>query len=178
MKTIYIVMALLCFSGAIAQTTPKEVLEETKTVTTKVDDGKGVTEKKVEVNTRVEQDVKLADEDKNKVNQSRVHTPSEVTETVKITDNSPFTTDKKVINYRVDGKTCTFTMDEEGFLITDPTNSSTMKVEQSEGDSSQFVVNDKGETGIGYFDDNGNFVVQQFDKNSNKIVSKTYTLVE
>ncbi|MDW5288432.1 hypothetical protein [Formosa sp. PL04] len=179
MKTIYLVFAMLFIYSANAQTDPKkDVLDETKTITTKEYTGDGIKESKVEINTRTEQSVKLAEGDENEVNQNRVYSPVEVTETVKVTENSPFTANKNSMIYEVDGKTCEFKMQENGFLILDSTNSEPTKVEQSDADSTQFVMNDNGQTGIGYFDENGNFIVQQFDRKSNKIISKTYTLVK
>lgn len=173
-----ITTALLICSVATAQTEPKDVKEETKTVTTKVDNGNEVVKEKVEYSTKEVQDVRLSESDKNKVNQDRVDAPVQVTETVKITSNSPFTESKQQINYTLDGKKSVFTMINDGFVISDPSNSEkTMKAKQSK-DNHQFVIEKDGETGIGYFDDNGNFIVQQFDEKTNKLESKTYKLMK
>ncbi|CDF79199.1 conserved hypothetical protein [Formosa agariphila KMM 3901] len=170
--------AMLFVYTVHAQTQPKEVIEETKTVTTKVNTGTEIKESTVEYNTRKEQDVKLAEGDKNKINQSRVDAPAQVTETVRVTDNSPFTANNKSMKYELDGKVCQFSMHENGFLISDSASTKPTKVEQSDADETQFVLNDNGKTGIGYFDEEGNFIVQQFDKKTNEIVSKVYTLIK
>ena len=179
MKAIYLIFAILLTYTANAQTDPKkDVTVESKKVTTTVNNGKEIKENTVEYNTRTEQNVKLSDADKNKVNQSRVYTPAQVTETVRVTDNTPFTENKKSMRYELKGKMYQFDMHENGFLISDSASNIPTMVEQSDADSTQFVMNDNGQTGIGYFDEKGNFIVQQFDKNSNEIVSKIYTLIK
>ncbi|WP_159023238.1 hypothetical protein [Formosa sp. L2A11] len=179
MKFIYLgLVILLGFSAVQAQTVPKEVLDETKTITTTVNDGKEIKENTVEINRRVEQDVKLAESDKDKINQSRLITEGQVTETVKITNNSPFTLENKSMTYKLDGESKEFIMSDKGFVISDPTDSKLTKVRQSDTDNSQFVMTDNGQTEIGFFDEKGNFIVQKFDNNSNEIVSKIYVLVQ
>lgn len=177
MKVIYLgLVVLLGYSSMQAQSASKEVLDETKTVTTKTNNGKEVTESKVEINRRVEQDVKLDKDDKHKLNQNRVAT--EAQETIKITKNSPFTASNKSMTYELDGKSVEFEMNSEGFLISNPLNSKSMKVEQSAGDNSQFVMDYNGRTEIGFFDEKGNFIVQKIDDNSNQVITKTYILVQ
>ena len=179
MKSIYLVFALLFLNMVYAQTDPKkDVMIETKTITKQQHTAEGIKESTVEMNTRTENDVKLAEGDKNKINQERVSVPVQVTETIMVTDNTPFTSDKTSMTYKVDDRICEFKMNENGFVILDSDNSKPTKVEQSDADVTQFVLNDNGQTGIGYFDENGNFIVQQFDKKSNKIVSKIYTLIK
>ena len=179
MKSIYIgVLLCLGYVSVQAQTVTKDVLDETKTITTQTNNGKEIKENTVEINRRVEQEVKLDEADKNKLNQNRVPTEAQVQETIKITDNSPFSSQKKSMVYKLDDKVMEFNMSDDGFTITNPNNSSTTAVKQSDGDHSQFVMKDNGNTGIGYFDENGNFVVQRFDKKSNEVISKTYHLVE
>ncbi|WP_299781007.1 hypothetical protein [uncultured Formosa sp.] len=179
MKLIYFgLVFLLGFTSVQAQTVPKEVLDETKTVTTQINNGKEIKESKVEINRRVEQDVKLVEADKDKLNQSRLTTDAKVTEKVKITNNSPFTSDKTTMTYKLDGESKQFKMSDEGFLISDPMDSKTMIVKQSDADNSQFVMTDNGRTEIGFFDEKGNFVVQKFDKKTNEIISKIYVLEE
>ncbi|QDO94990.1 hypothetical protein FNB79_13760 [Formosa sediminum] len=179
MKSIYIALVILLgYSSTQAQTVTKDVLDETKTITTKTNNGKEIKENTIEINRRVEQDVKLDEADKNKLNQNRANTEAQVQETIKITNNSPFTANKKSMVYKLDDKTMEFKMNDDGFSILNHANSDMTTVKQSEGDTSQFVMKDNGETGIGYFDEQGNFVVQKFDKKSNQIVSKTYQLVE
>ena len=179
MKSIYLIVVLLFLTTVNAQTDPKkDVMEETKTITKQQHTANGIKESTVEINTRTEQDVKLAEGDKNKLNQERVSVPVQVTETIKLTDNTPFTSNKTSMTYQVDDRICEFRMNENGFTILDPENSIPTKVEQSDADVTQFVMNDNGQTGIGYFDEEENFIVQQFDKQSNKIVSKVYTLVK
>ncbi|WP_434036101.1 hypothetical protein [Formosa sp. 4Alg 33] len=179
MKSIYIVVALLFMYTVNAQTDPKkDVTVESKKVITTINNGSEIKKNTVEYQKRTEQDVKLAEGDKNKINQSRVDTPAQVTETVRVNNNTPFTSDRKSMQYELDGKMCQFDIHENGFLITDSSSNTPTKVEQSDADSTQFVMNDNGKTGIGYFDEKGNFIVQQFDKNSNEIVSKVYTLIK
>lgn len=178
MKQVLIITGLCVCSFVTAQTEPKDIQEETKTVTTKINDGSTITEETVEYNTKKVQEVKLSEDDKNKINQDRVNAPVEVTETVRITNNSPFTQTQQVMQYTLDGKRCVFTMSEDGFLISDPNNTYTPKTVKQSADSKQFVIEEDGTSGIGFFDDKGNFIVQQFNKNTNKVESKVYTLVE
>ncbi|PNW28320.1 hypothetical protein [Formosa algae] len=97
MKSIYLgVLLCLGYVSVQAQTVTKDVLDETKTITTQTNNGKEIKENTVEINRRVEQEVKLDEADKNKLNQNRVPTEAQVQETIKITDNSPFSSQKKV----------------------------------------------------------------------------------
>ena len=123
MKNLLYVIAFLVPTVFFAQEKPKNVSEETTTKTITVDDGKEVVEKQVKVTTREEQQVELAESDKNKVNQQVVPSPSKVTQTVEVdveVDDDPYYDSiSESVFYTYDNDNYVFKKNNNGFLVSE-----------------------------------------------------------
>ena len=179
MKNIAIIITLFFTSFVIAQQKPKNVSEETETKTVKVNDGKKVVEKKIKVTTREEQELKLAEKDKNKVNQKLVESPVKVTKTVQYdNDNDPYyDVEYQQRTFKYNGNEYAFTKDDTGFVIIDSSNKGTpfANIYRSSTDN-HYIFESKNRSGIGYFDAQGNFILEYYDGKSKVLKKRVYVL--
>src|SRR5690606_12732090 len=182
MKTIMYVGVLLLFSSVYAQEKPKNVSEETTVKTVKVNDGKKITETKVKVNTREEQELKLAEADKNKTDQELVTSPVKVTKTVSIDlDNDPFyDTAYQERAFTFGENNYNFTRNDAGFHILSKKADASTQIGSAYRSSlkNYYIFESEGKTGIGYFNSKGNFVVEYHDKGQNGLKVEEYILME
>jgi hypothetical protein len=178
MKNLLYIAAFLVPTVFYAQDKPQNVSEETTTKTVTVDDGREVVEKKVKVTTREEQKIKLAESDKNKVNQDIVDSPSKVTQTVEVdNDMDPFYDSKsKSVYYTYNDDKYLFKKNDKGFIVSEVGADFGMKyghgMRTSRANNYVFTSNDYN--GIGYFDTNNNFIVEYYDAENNAIVKKVF----
>ncbi|MCF1422002.1 hypothetical protein [Mangrovimonas futianensis] len=182
MKSI-IYAACFLFSGVLlAQEKPKNVSEETTVKTIKIDNGREVTEKKIKVTTKEEQEIKLDEDDKNKVNQSIVASPKKVTKTVEVDSDHDVFYDSKLqtAQYVCDGTMYDFDRCDTGFKVVAVKNDNDVNFGnaiQSSTKNHYFFRSDKY-SGIGYFNSQGNFTVEYFDENKNKLVKQEFVAVK
>lgn len=176
---IYIVMFLVP-TILFAQEKPKNVSEETTTKTIVIDNGKEVVEKKVEVTTREEEQLELDENDKNKVNQDLVSSPSKVTTTVKIdNDMDPFyDTKTESVKYMHLDDAYVFKRKTDGFIVSEFDNNSNMSLGQVYRTSAKnnYLYKSSDYNGVGYFDNNGNFIVEYYDAEKKGMVKKVFLL--
>src|SRR5690606_13561476 len=121
MKHVIYIAVFLVPTVFFAQEKPTNVSEETTTKTVTVDDGREVVEKKVKVTTREEQQIKLAESDKHKVNQDVVDSPSKVTQTIEVdNDMDPFFDSKtKSVHYTYNDDNYIFKRNDNGFIVSE-----------------------------------------------------------
>ncbi|MFL0352564.1 hypothetical protein [Xanthomarina sp. GH4-25] len=178
---IYIVMFLVP-TVFFAQEKPKNVSEETTTKTITVDDGREVVEKKVKVTTKEEQEIKLAEDDKNKVNQEIVASPSKVTQTVEVDNDMDPMYDSKTqsVYYSYNDENFVFKRNKDGFVVseigTDVQTDYGHVLNTSRNNNYVFTSSDYN--GVGYFDANNNFIVEYYDVNSKSVIKKTFTIAK
>ncbi|MGJ5640833.1 hypothetical protein [Formosa sp. S-31] len=163
MKYIIIIGVLFAFQLSNAQVKPKDVEEQSEVVVRKVNDGKTVTEEEIEISTHKEKNTGTDVVD--------------ISQTVSVPSNSPFTESKKTIKYTINGQECLFTVTDDGFTITYTTTSKIITAKQSK-DHTQFVLDDNGKTAIGYFDQEGDFIVQEMNQSTNSVESVVYKQVK
>ncbi|MCX7548426.1 hypothetical protein OS188_10735 [Xanthomarina sp. F1114] len=180
MKNLLYIAMFMVPTVFFAQEKPKNVSEETTTKTIKVDDGKEVVEKKVKITTREEQQLKLDKADKNKVNQDVVSSPSKVTQTVEVDDDSDSYYDSKIktIHYSYNDKPYVFKRNSNGFLVSQVVSNSETEFGKAinTSRSNNYVFKSNNYNGIGYFDSNNNFIIEYYDTSKNAIVKKVFTL--
>lgn len=181
---MYIAAFLFCFTAFAQEKTdtknnnPKDVVEETKVKTMKVEkNGKVVSEKKVAVTTKKEQEVKTAIEPDHYENSTRLDTPVKVTKTVKIdSDNDPFfDSETTMVTYKMNDQDYAFTRNDAGFIITfngeDATVYGNARLTSLNG---YYLLNADNFSGIGYFNSEGNFVVEYYDETLNAMVIQEF----
>lgn len=180
MKHILYATIFLVTSVFYAQVTPKNISEETTTKTIKVDDGKKVSEKTMKVTTREEQDIKFDESDYGKTDKDIILTPTKVTQTTEIDDETnPYYNSKvEVIYYKYNNGDYVFKRNENGFLVS-AVNSDLLTdfghvINTSR--SNNYVFKSKDYSGVGYFDSNNNFVIEYYDVNKNSVVKEIFTL--
>ncbi|WP_418509920.1 hypothetical protein [Corallibacter sp.] len=182
MKTLLYITAFMFMISVHAQEKPKNVSEETNIKTVKINDGKKITEKKVKLTTREEQQVELAEEDKNKVNQTMVDSPSKVTKTLEVDNDGDAFYDSKfeTAHYEFNDKVYNFKKNSEGFLVSTKSKSDMSPlgniIKSSKENHYFFKTNDY--SGIGYFTDSGNFTIEYYDTNTNKLVKQDFILIK
>lgn len=180
MKNLLYIAVFMVPTVFFAQEKPKNISEETTTKTITVDDGKEVVEKKVKITTREEQQLELDDNDKNKVNQEVVSSPSKVTQIVEVDDDlDPYYDSKiKTIHYSYNNNPYVFKRNTNGFLVSEVVSNSETDFGKvmTTSRSNNYVFKSNDYNGIGYFDSNNNFVVEYFDTSKNAIVKKVFTL--
>ncbi|OBX24112.1 hypothetical protein BAA08_01890 [Bizionia sp. APA-3] len=176
-KLVYI--GLFLISGIVfAQEKSRDKMTKTETKTITVDDGQNVTQKKVKVTTTEEGEVKLSDDDANKVNQERIvnGTDKKVTQTIEIdNDMDPFYESKmETVNYQKDGKDYKFVKTSNGFDVSaiKPNMEYGRAIKNVESRKYEFKTSDF--SGVGYFDSDGNFVLEYYDKETKEYVTKKF----
>lgn len=164
MKRILILTALLFGTISFAQTKNTE----TETVTTKrtIKDNRGSrTETKNESQTK-DYNMRLADEDANKVNQMAIMEPKEVS---------------KNVSYDFGGQQFQFLdqQDREGYRLMTVKDNSTDKeyaIIKPTSQEGYYIISKDGQSSFGYFNDEGNFIVERYDAKKDKIVSDVYKI--
>ncbi|MGZ0017233.1 hypothetical protein [Yeosuana sp. AK3] len=179
MKNTLLVLAILFFSFAIAQETPKEVKVETKIKTVKVKTEAGTTEKKLKVITKETSDITLDDDDINKVNQNRLKSDVLVEKTIMIDDDADSNYDVLSTEtfYKLGNSGYRFSPNNKGFNIDFNVEDSKFKQIGNAWNTSYshyYIVNDAMYSGIGHFDANGNFVIEYYNKDLDVVEIKTY----
>lgn len=171
------------FAGiAIAQEKPKNVSEETTVKTTKTNDGSKITESKVKVTTREEQNIEFEEGDKNKTDKDIIETPVKVTNTLEVDNDKDQYYDSKVeiSHYEYDGHKYNFSKDENGFLITTDANDNTLNIGNAIRASREnhYLFRDENRTGVGYFNKEGNFAVEYYNPNTGTLEKEVFILVK
>lgn len=176
MKNLLFMMVLLLSVGMMAQQKPKEIKVETEVKTIKVNDGERVSEKRVKVITREENDVNLDANDEQKVNQGRMKTDTKVEKTV-IVDNDGYETSAKATYYKLDGENYLLTPNISGFdIASDNAEHTIIGTAWASSSKGHYIVDVNMLQGMGYFDEDGNLVVEYHNKGTNQIESKIYTI--
>lgn len=179
MKNLIYIVVLLIGTSVFAQTNLKDVKEETEVKIIKVKDDKKTTEKKVQHTTRETSDVKLDENDVNKVNQNRIKTTSKIEKTVLIDNDADdnYDTYEKEIYYKNNNNDYLLKPNDNGFNMAIK-NEDSKFVDTAEVFSTNangyYIINGSNYSGMGYFDTNGNFVIEYYNKDENKIEVKTY----
>lgn len=166
MKRVIILFAFLISVGSFAQEKKKNT--ETETVTTKktVTDNKGSrTSTKTESQTK-NINMRLADEDANKVNQMVILDPEEVDTNV---------------SYDFGGEQFQFLNqeDREGYrlmTVKDNTSNKEYAIIKPTSQEGYFIISKEGQSSFGYFNDEGNFIVERYDQKQDKIVTDVYKI--
>lgn len=176
----YIYIVVLLISGAtIAQEKPKDVKIETIEKTIKYNDGDEVTESRLKVISRETSEVKLASDDKNKLNQERVPTRKKVETMILVDDDSDSDYDfiTKETKFSNENKNYKFTPSIEGIDITFDNNSNEFipvgKAWNSQKPGS-YVVKSETYNGIGYFNQEGDFVVEYYNVDTQSLKTMVY----
>lgn len=178
MKKIIYVCLLMLAGNAFAQEKPKNVSEEEKTTTIKVDNGKKVVEKKIKVTTIKEQNIEFDEKDKNKRDSDIIESPVKVKKTIEIDNDGDNSYDSKVEVgfYEFEGKRYHFKKMNNGFLV-----SSENKQNPNDFGSivrfnkeNHYLFRNAETMGIGYFNTEGNFVIEYYDKKSGELVSQEF----
>ncbi len=173
---------LLLAGPVFAQEKPKNVSEEVKTTTIKVDNGTEVKEKKIKVTTRKEQSIELDEKDKNKMDQDIVESPVKVKRTIEIDDDGDNSYDSKVEVgfYEFEGKRYHFKKMNNGFLV-----SSENKENPNDfgnivrfNKENHYLFRNAETIGIGYFNTEGNFIIEYYDKKSGELVRQEFMEME
>jgi len=152
----------------------KDVLEETITKTKTTVDNKGAEKVSKSMLVRKEQNVELSQEDQNKINQTRIDSPTKVTthQTV-VEGDSKVMLDKKA-TFVCNGSECDFTPQSDGFTIASKDDAG-LNATTYVSSNKNFIVETENGNGIGYFDANGDFVVEYYDKNTNELIKRVYS---
>jgi hypothetical protein len=161
-----------------AKEKPKNVSEEVKTTTIKVDNGTEVKEKKIKVTTRKEQNIEFDEKDKNKRDSEIVESPVKVKRTIEIDNNGDNSYDSKVEVgfYEFEGKRYNFKKMNNGFLVS-------TENKQNPNDfgnivrfnrENHYLFRNADTIGIGYFNPEGNFVIEYYDKKTGELVSQEF----
>lgn len=164
MKRLFILTALLLGTISFAQTKNTE----TETVTTKktITDNRGSrTETKNESQTK-SHNMRLADEDANKVNQMVLMEPEQVS---------------KNVSYDFEGEQFQFLdqEDHEGYRLMTIKDNATHKeyaIIKPTSQEGYFIISKDGQSSFGYFNEEGNFIVERYDAKQDKIVSDVYKI--
>jgi len=179
MKNYIYIVVLLIGGATIAQEKPKDIKIETIEKTIKYNDGDEVTESRLKVISRETAEVKLSEEDKNKLNQERVPSVKKVENMILVDDDSDSDYDfiTKETQFSNANKNYTFTPSIEGIDITFDNNNNEF-VPYGKAWTSQkpgtYVV--KGETynGMGYFNQKGDFVVEYYNVDTQSLKTMVY----
>ena len=201
MKTlIYIGAFLFCFT-ALAQekteekketetktevktekkkTNPKDIVEETKVRTMKVEKNGEVDEKKVKVTTKQEQEVKTELQKEHHENSNRVDSPVKVTQSVALDfDNDPFyDSESKSVYYSNQDNEYIFTRNDDGFTVNlnDDSNDSVYGNARLTSANRYYLLKTNDYSGIGYFNADGSFVVEYYDETLDAMVVRTFEI--
>jgi len=179
MKNSLIIGALIVSGTLFAQQKPNDVKQETEVKTIKTNTDGKITEKKIKVVTRETTDIKLDENDKNKINQNRVDSNTKVEKTVYVDngDNTGYNFLSKETYFILDGGKYAFSPNERGFSMNFNTeNDISNEIGKSwiSSNKSYYIVEGETHSGIGYFNTNGDFVVEYFNKEKQQIEVKTY----
>ena len=169
-----VLSSVLVLSMTFAFAQNKDVLEETVTKTKTVVDNKGAEKVSNSMIVRKEQNVELSQGDQNKINQSRIDSPTKVTtqQTV-VQGDTEVMLDKKA-TFVCNGSECDFIPQSNGFTI-DSKDDAGLNATTYVSSNKNFIVETSNGNGIGYFDKDGNFVVEYYDKNSNDLIKRVYS---
>jgi len=183
MKHVIFLSAIVFCTAAMAQEKPKEVKEEAEVKIIRVKDSDKTTEKKVKVVTRETGTVELDENDKNKVNQNRIASPTKVEKMVMVDDDDDNNYDvlKKETYFVLGDEKYTFTPNNSGFnMAFNSIDNTSIKVIKALTSSNQgyYIINGDMYSGIGYFDANHNFVVEYYNKDTNVIEMKTFKKID
>lgn len=182
MKNVIYICLLLLAGSVFAQEKPKNVSEEVKTTTIKVDNGTEVKEKKVKVTTRKEQTIEFDKKDKNQKDSDIVESPVKVEKTIEIDNDGDNSYDSKVEVgfYEFEGKRYHFKKMNNGFLVS-------TENKQNPNDfgnivrfnrENHYLFRNADTIGIGYFNPQGNFVIEYYDKKTGELVSQEFTEIK
>ncbi len=179
MKTLVYIGSFLMLASVYAQEKkPIDKMEETKTTkTTVIKNGEKVSENTVKETTKKEQEIKTVQRKGNTPDGDKIETPVKVTKTIQIdSDSDPFYDVRdKMVYYTYNDEKYTFKSDNNGFLMTTPTNNSYGEARKS-ASNHFYLMTIKGNPGVGYFDSNGNFVVEYYDKGKDVMIMESYEM--
>ncbi len=179
---VLVYIGLFLISGTFyAQEKARDMSQQSKTKTVTVNNGEQQIENKIKVTTTEKQDVKLSEEDKNKINQNRVYdTHKQVVKTVAIdNDMDPFYDSQvKMVHFKDNGINYKFVKSSEGFTVMakDSNNEYGKAVKSIKSNKYGFKTADF--SGVGYFDSNGNFVIDYYDRATDKLVTKKFVSIK
>lgn len=174
---------LILVAGNVwAQDKPKNVSEESTIKTVKTNNGSEITEKKIKVTTREEQDIEFAHKDENKRDKDVVNSPVKVKRTIEVDDDKGNSYDSKteISYYEFNGNQYGFRKVENGFSVlvndTDTPNSYGNIVKFNR--DNHYLFQKGNDTGIGYFNEDGSFTIEFYDKNTQTVTSQEFILMQ
>ena len=179
MKNLLFIAALMISGTLFAQEKPTEVKQVTEVKTVKTSHGQKITEKKEKVVTRETSDIKLDENDKNKIDQDQVNSITKVEKEVYVDndDNSGYNFLAKETYYISDGGNYAFSPNKKGFNINfNSENDKSVEIGKSWVSSNEayYIVDGETHSGIGHFNIKGDFVVEYYNKDTKQVEVKTY----
>lgn len=175
MKTIAIGMFALLFSlNTQAQNQNKTSVTKTTTTTVKDDKGEHKIVKKEETNEL--QNIELKDVPKGTLNTEMKETPTQVTETTKVSIDG----EEKIIDvdhsayYMYNGEKYQVALDKTGYTVTNPKNTKPTYLRRTSNNNYIYKSNDK--FSIGHFDASGNLVLETYDEKTDKVTVEVFNL--
>lgn len=152
----------------------KDVLEETVTKTKTIVDNQGAEKVSKSMIVRKEQKVELSQEDQNKINQSRIDSPTKVTRHQTVVQGDDKVMLDKKATFTCNGSECDFNPQSDGFTISSKDDAG-LNATTYVSSNKNFIVETENGNGIGYFDKKGNFVIEYYDKSSNELIKRVYS---
>ena len=180
MKNVFYI-GLFLFAGTLfAQEKTKNVSEETTVKTIKTNNGEKITENKVKVTTREEQNIEFDKKDKNKRDKDVVNSPVKITKTLEIDNDSDSFYDSKVevAFYEFGGKRYNFTKNETGFLVNNDNATENYGKAIRASQKNHYLYKSGDKTGIGYFNEKGNFTVEYYNNDTGVLEKEEFIMVK
>lgn len=182
MKNVIHICLFLFVANVFAQEKPKNISEEEKVKTIKVDNGKEIVEKKIKVTTREEQAIEFDEKDKNKTDKDIIVSPVKVKKTIEIDNDNDrlYDTMTEIGYYEFEGNRYNFKKMNNGFLVSSENkeNSNIFGNIERFNKENHYLFHNAETTGIGYFNTEGNFIVEYYDKKSGELVSKEFMAIK
>jgi hypothetical protein len=180
MKNLFYICLFLFAGTAFAQEKTKNVSEETTVKTIKTNNGEKITENKVKVTTREEQNIEFDEKDKDKRDKDVVNSPVKVLKTLEIDDDKDNFYDSKVEIgfYEFEGTRYNFTKSETGFLIHKNEDAFNFGKALRASEKNHYLFKSDDKTGVGYFNDKGNFAVEYYNNDTGKLEKEEFIMVK
>ncbi|MEJ1222933.1 hypothetical protein [Sediminicola sp. 1XM1-17] len=179
MKNLFLIAAFILSGTLLAQVEPTEVKKETEVKTVKTNHGDKVSKKSVKVVTKSTANVELDENDKDKIDQSRVESTAKVEKEVYVDngDANGYNFLNKETFYVSEGGNYAFSPNKQGFGMTfTPENEESVAIGNSWVSSNEgyYIVDGETHAGIGHFNANGYFVVEYYNNDTKQVEVKVY----
>lgn len=179
MKNLLFIAALILSGTLIAQDKPTEVKKETEVKTVKTNHGAKTTAKSVKVVTKETSNIELDENDKDKIDQSRVEATTKVEKDVYVDndDNTGYNMLTTETYFISDGGTYAFSPNDKGFGMnfnSEADDSVEIGNSWVSSNKAYYIVEGEAHSGIGHFNAEGDFVVEYYNKDTRQVEVKTY----